>query len=135
MVNVILPLHVDIPRARKNKRVFANMNGYKNFPHRLNTAVKDEYKRIIWEQLSDVREELNSPIQVTFNLYVNDKERCDLANICPVIEKYIDDAIVEYGLLRDDNVKYLKRIVYEFKGVDKSFPRCEVTYESMNPKK
>lgn len=131
MIKLVLPLHVDLPRRKKPKRVYANMNGYKNLPHKMNSSVKDIYKAMVWEQLKDEREVLPTPVHVIITLYTVDKEERDLANICPVIQKYVDDAVVEYGLLKDDNVKYLKRVTYIYGGVDRNHPRCEIEYAGL----
>ena len=133
MLKIILPTYVDVKRSKKNKRVYANLNVYRNLHHITNNDAKHMYKDIVWEQLESMElKALREPVRVIVTLYAPDKRDRDLGNFCSIAQKYCDDAIVEYGLLTDDNVKYLKECVYKYGGIDKNFPRFEVEYEEIN---
>jgi Holliday junction resolvase RusA-like endonuclease len=49
-----------------------------------------------------------------------------------VITKFTHDALVEFGILEDDNYNIVTEITYRFGGVDKDNPRCDVTIEECN---
>lgn len=131
---ITLPLYVDIPRKKgKAKRVYANLNVYRNLHHVINNDTKHLYKELIWAQLQEMHPitPLVMPIRVTVTLYAPDKRDRDLGNFCSVAQKYADDAVVEYGVLPDDCVKYVKECVYRWGGVDTNHPRFEIEYGSM----
>lgn len=132
-MKIVIPLSVDVTRKKgKPKRVYANLNVYRNLHHITNNDVKHLYKDIIWKQLYEMpSERLREPVRVTVTLYAPDKRDRDLGNFCSVAQKYADDAIVEYGILTDDSVKYVKECVYKWGGVDRSNPRFDVEYESL----
>ena len=133
MLTIVAPLYVDIPRKKgKAKRIYANLNVYRNLHHTLNNDAKHLYKELVWRQLEEMHpvEELVAPIRVTVTLFAPDKRDRDLGNFCSVAQKYIDDAIVEYGILVDDSVKYVKECNYRWGGVS-STPRFELVYESI----
>ena len=128
-----LPLYVDLSRKKgKPKRVYLNLNIYRNTHFHINNEIKQVVKRNIWDQLSEMEDTyLTTPVKVTVTLYTFDKRDRDLGNICPIVQKFCDDAVVEFGSLPDDSVKYIKRIEYVFGGVDTNNPRAEISYESI----
>lgn len=134
MMTISVPLYVDLPRKKgKPKRVYANLNVYRNLHHVINNDTKHKYKELVWAQLQGMHpiKPLKMPVKVTVTLYAPDKRDRDLGNFCSVAQKYVDDAIVEYGTLPDDSVKYLKECSYRYGGVDSVNPRFELTYESI----
>lgn len=133
ILKINLPLYVDVQRKKsKAKRVYANLNIYRNLHHVTNNDAKHMYKDIVWQQLETMQlTKLHEPIKVIVTLYAPDKRDRDLGNFCSIAQKYSDDAIVEYGLLIDDSVKYVKECIYKYGGVDKCNPRFEIEYVSM----
>lgn len=128
---ITYPLFVELERKRtKPKRIYASMNVYRNLHHHVASSVKHAYKDIAWAQLAGFKE-LITPCRVEVTLYAPDKRDRDLSNFCSVIQKYSDDAVVEYGLLPDDSVKFIKEVIYRWGGVDTTNPRIEVNYVSV----
>lgn len=131
---ITCPLYVDVKSGRgKPKRCYLSLNCYRNWHHRLSNDAKHEVKRLVWDQLDelDATTTLTTPIEVTITLYAPDKRERDLGNFCSMAQKFVDDAVVEYGLLPDDSVKYIKRVVYAWGGVDREDPRFEISYSSI----
>ena len=131
---ITCPLRVDVKRGRgKPKRCYLSLNCYRNWHHRLSNDAKHEVKRLVWDQLDamDGAMVLRTPIEVRITLYAPDKRERDLGNFCAMAQKFVDDAVVEYGLLTDDSVKYIKRVVYEWGGLDRCDPRFEIKYRSI----
>ncbi len=124
------PLFVDLPRKKgKPKRVYSSLNVFRNLNHFTANEVKHAYKGICWGQLNSMpTQRLASPCVVTVTLYAPDSRERDLGNFCTIIQKYSDDAVVEFGLLKDDSVKFIKQVRYEWGGVDRIDPRIEVHY-------
>lgn len=126
-----IPLYVDILKGRgKLKRVFLNLNVYRNLHYRINNEAKKAVKAIVWSQLEG-RVALPTPIELKVILYAPDKRERDLSNFCSIADKYVCDAVVEFGLLKDDNVKFIKRTVYEYGGVNKEKAGFEIYFNQM----
>lgn len=127
------PLYIDLPRKRsKAKRIYLSLNVYRNLHHTSSNAAKHAYKRIVWDQLDAMDTyPIPTPCKVTVTLYAPDKRDRDLGNFGAIAQKFVDDAVVEYGLLPDDSVKYIKECSYLWGGVDTANPRFEVKYEQM----
>ena len=126
-----VPLYVDILKGRgKLKRVFLNLNIYRNLHYRLNNQAKKAVKGIVWSQL-DGRVTLAPPLEVKVILYTHDRRERDLSNFCSIADKYVCDAVVEFGLLKDDNVKFIKRTVYEYGGVNKEKAGFEIYFNQI----
>lgn len=117
-VTIICPLHIDLPRKKgPAKRVHLSQNVIRNAHFQIQNAVKHAIKEIVWRQLSDNFQgiRLNEPVELEIKLFK---------------DKYATDAIVEYGLISDDNVKVLKKVTYLFGGFSDD-PRAEVTMREM----
>ena len=112
------------------KKYPLNLNTYRNIHYRVNNFCKIAYKKIMREQLVDVKKLPKPPVKITYTLYPANNRLCDLGNVCCVIEKYFEDAITEYGVLEDDNYKFINNIEYIFGGIDKQNPRCIIEIES-----
>lgn len=100
-----------------------NLNQYRNAHYQTLNKAKIEFKRVMFPQvrLLPVMEK----IKVHFTLYRKDNRLCDTSNICSIVEKFLLDAIVESGKLKDDNYKYHVFSSCEFGGIDKVNPRVE----------
>ena len=132
-VTVICPLHIDLPRKKgPAKRVHLSQNVIRNAHFQIQNAVKHTIKEIVWRQLSDNFQgiRLNEPVELEIRLFKDKSRRADLSNFCSVIDKSTTDAIVEYGLISDDNVEVLKKVTYLFGGFSDD-PRAEVTMKEM----
>lgn len=70
---------------------------------------------------------IDVPVQVKCVFYRDSKRRCDLTNLLEAI----DDILVKYGILADDNFS----IIYSHDGsrvfVDKEKPRTEIVIEDI----
>lgn len=132
-VTVICPLHIDLPRKKgPAKRVHLSQNVIRNAHFQIQNQAKHAIKEIVWRQLSDNFQgiRLNEPVELEIKLFKDKARRADLSNFCSVVDKYSTDAIVEYGLISDDNVKVLKKVTYLFGGFSDD-PRAEVTMKEM----
>ena len=115
------------------KTILVNMNWYRNAHHIEQNDVKKIYSDLIQDQFRDM--EINRML-VDIKYVVNYKLfykslACDMPNITAMMSKFVNDAIQELGLVKNDNVKFLVREVHEVGGQDKENPRCEIVIKEI----
>lgn len=133
-MTISLPLTITIPRKTKEDKVFAlNLNIYRNAHHMILNEAKVRWKDIVKHAvLQNPDAWFNSPVgpfHFTYTIYPGNKRAFDEANVLPIIEKFTDDALIELGVIKDDNYKIVRAIDYRFGDIDKDNPRCELTIE------
>lgn len=137
-MKLTLPLSIVIPRKTKEDRVFwLNMNVFRNAHYQVMSDAKILYKDHVLLALTDVplperlkwKEHINGPYRFTYRIFPPNHRAFDLANVCPSVQKFTDDALIELGYLKDDNYKIVSEINYRFGGVDKLNPRAELEIE------
>ena len=105
------------------------LNEYTNF-NRTNkykgaSVKKKEQAYIIWcirEQLGNIK--IDKPVVGHFT-QVEENKRRDLDNVC-FAKKFILDALVQAGVLQDDNRKIVTNFTDSFEYADKSKVICEL---------
>lgn len=121
MWKITAPLRV---KVSKNKYFSLNLNIYRNAHfHVLNNA-KIAFSKVVEPQL-----ELVPPLNhatLKYVIYVPTKRRTDISNVCSIVDKFFSDAMVDVGVLPDDSYDYLTKVVYEYGGMDKEYPRVEI---------
>lgn len=84
-----------------------------------------DYQRACGAFLPKLKEPINEPVNVRCVFYRDSRRRVDLSNCISAI----NDILVDYGILADDN----RNIVYSQDGsrvfYDKEHPRTEITIE------
>ena len=134
MITVVVPLHAVLPRKTKeDRKITLSMNIYRNLNHFSLNAIKkiigDSIKSQVFAHGKVV--EIPAPISVTVEAWFPDRTGKDLANFAPVAQKFSDDALVEQGYFKDDNIKFITECHYYFRGIDKINPRFEITYNTV----
>lgn len=116
--------------TRKPRTYYINLNGYRNWAFQLNNQLKKQFK---FEASEAIKNLLPVPedkkVRVTYEIYYPTRRVFDIDNIGSVVTKFTHDALVEKGILEDDNFKIVREINYKYGGVDKENPRCDVTLE------
>lgn len=110
------------------KTILANMNWYRNAHYLEQNDIKKIYFDLIQEQFRDKtinRMLVDIKYEVHYKLFYKSSV-CDMPNITSMMSKFVNDAIQELGLVKNDNVKFLVREVHEVGGLDKQNPRCEI---------
>lgn len=125
-VQIRLPLCVYVGK----KKIILNLNTYRNMHYRSLSASKVAYKELIWRDIPNVK--LKPPVSLEYVYYHGNKRAVDVSNPCSIIDKYACDAIVEKGLVKDDNCSFVSSVQYKWGGVDKNNPRCELTIRELN---
>jgi len=84
--------------------------------------MKKEFKVLISSQIE--WKVLKPPIRAEYTLYWS--RLSDLDNRGAVVTKYLQDALVEYWVIEDDNFNFIVENNYKVWGKDRDNPRFEV---------
>lgn len=124
-MKIISPLFVSLPRKTKPaKKIYLNLNVYRNLHFILNNQAKDIYCKLMERQLLGLR--CDEPVEITFTLFKGRNTRVDRSNILSIVEKFFCDALVHHNCIPDDNDEYIKTTHYKSGGLDRKNPRVEI---------
>jgi len=122
---IISPLSVTLPRKTvKDKKIYLNMNTYRNLHHRISNDAKKAYSEALREQLEGLS--IQTPVEVTYKVYKGSKRRLDKMNVVSVVSKFLLDSITDYGCWEDDNDDYVKTETILPTELDRDNPRVEI---------
>jgi len=108
MVIKSLPIKINIS---KKKSQWLNMNTFRNNHYQLNNKMKSNFcsaMRAILIENKPHMEKIKPPVELVYTIFRRDNRKIDLGNIGAVLDKFASDALVECGLLEDDNVGIIK---------------------------
>ena len=107
------PLYIELPRkTRDNKKVAINLNTYRSLHYLVNNQCKKIAKENIENYLKDTGQcgiIFTKPVDITFKIIKGSKRKLDKSNVYAVAAKYFYDALVELGVLEDDNDNFIKQ--------------------------
>ena len=115
-------------KTKKNKKFLISLNWYSLANRFLKNDVKKHYHKLVEEALDYASED--EPLihyKTSYKLYY-DKTNCDMMNVVSVIDKFVQDGLIEFGLINDDSVKEYNRCVIEAED-DKKNPRVFIVIE------
>lgn len=122
IITLQLPL-----REKVNKRDYEaiNLNIYRNQHH----YKRNNQKKAFHERMKKPLAKLPKlgKIWLHYEIYPKTRRRLDTMNPGSVIDKFFSDALVECGILEDDNYEFVVFNSFCVVGVDKENPRCDVT--------
>ena len=128
-VLIISPLYIDLPRVKtKDKRVYLNMNTYRNLHYVTNNNAKKAYLEAIREQIKGLV--IQTPANITYRVLKPAKRRLVKMNVIAVVSKYLLDALTEVGFWEDDNDDFVKKETIMPTVYDKGNGRVEVIIKS-----
>jgi Holliday junction resolvase RusA-like endonuclease len=128
-VLILSPLYVDLPRVKtKDKRVYLNMNSYRNLHYITNNNAKKAYLEAIREQIEGLA--IQTPVNITYRVIKPSKRRLDKMNVVAVVSKYLLDALTEVGFWEDDNDDFVKEETIKPTVYDKGNGRVEIIIRS-----
>lgn len=110
---------------RKPKKVYLNLNWYRNAHFQLLNKAKEVFHDLCKDRLQGIP--LLPEVALIYTLYPKTLQLCDTANVCCIVDKFFCDSLVGWGKIPDDNYQIVKGVDFRFGGVDKSNPRVEVT--------
>lgn len=128
-VLIISPLYIELPRVKtKAKRVYLNLNSYRNLHYITNNNVKKAYLEAIREQVKGIV--IQTPVSITYRVIKPSKRRLDKMNVIAVVSKYLLDALTEVGFWEDDNDEFVKEETIKPTVYDKGNGRVEIIIRS-----
>ena len=123
LYQAMIPLN---PKTKKNNQQIVKNPRTKSLMIIQNEAYKRYEKDCGWF-LKKPSSPISQPVQVRCLFYRDSARRCDLTNLLEAI----DDILVKYGILADDNFK----VIYSHDGsrvfIDKEHPRTEIVIEDI----
>ena len=113
-----LPIFLEIG-IRKKKKFYLNQNITRNIVFHLLNSLKKEMKRVVAGLLNEEVTSWNlARYELELTLYLPNLLKRDVNNVCGVIEKFATDALVELGVLEDDNYNHLQHTSFKYGGYD-----------------
>ena len=100
------------------------VNWYRNAHYQTSNNAKIKFKKLIQDQL-DQFDKIETPIKIKYTYYAQRNNSPDLDNFVGTVKKFFQDALVESGLIEDDNVNFIVANSESYGGIDKENPRVE----------
>ena len=130
MISLELPIYYTFERkTKKDNKILVGMNWYRNAHYRNSNLVKQHYHKLIYSKVTQ-SQKLKDKYMVSYMLYPSNSN-CDLMNVVSVIDKFLNDALQDSGVIVNDNIKFYKHMIATAKEVDKLNPRIEIIVEEM----
>ena len=112
--------------ASKSKMVSLNLNSYRNLHYQVNNKLKKLLAIALKTNCKITGTITEYPLHLEYTIYRKDNRKIDLMNAGSIIDKFVCDALIELGILPDDNVQYVKSALFVDGGIDKANPRAKL---------
>ena len=122
-------LRIDLPlvvHTSKSTKFILNLNNYRNTHYRTLSKAKHMYNDLICDMLKGRKGIKKLGLELEYTYHHGNARRVDVSNPLSVIDKFASDALVNAGILPDDNTNIIKRVVYQNGGIDRDNPRAEL---------
>lgn len=127
---ISLPLRIPIS---KKKKFSLNLNYYRNAHYQELNKAKNKFTELVLDKIKHLPKMEGCSLE--YVLYPANRQRCDVSNVCSVIDKFFTDALVTCNRLEDDNYKLVPKVKYSFGAIDPENPRCDVIIRPFNKKR
>lgn len=117
-------------KTKKDKTFLVGLNWYRNAHYFIQNEVKKYYHELVSLALRDFVVDTLTSYRVKYRLYYKNPSS-DLMNVVSIIDKFLNDAIQDLGLVKNDNVKFYKKCFIEVVKQDKDNPRVEIEIEEI----
>ena len=125
MIILELPIYYTfVKKTKKDNKVLVGMNWYRNAHFRNSNQIKKFYHELIFLKVLK-SQRIKGSYQVEYLLYPSNAN-CDLMNVVSVIDKFLNDALQDCGVVINDNIKFYKSMTATVKEIDKDNPRIEI---------
>lgn len=94
---------------------------------------KGKWKMEAWVLLKSQQVMPMERVRLSAVVYFPDKRKRDFDNYIPTVWKPVQDAIVDAGIIPDDNTKYIPESPTIRFAYDRDFPRTEITITEIGP--
>ena len=126
-MEIILPIYAN---TSKKKKVLVSLNWYRNAHYGIKDKIKKEYHEIVYSQLRGLKQPFQKRIGVKYRLFYK-RGDCDLMNVVSVLDKFLLDALIQAGMIKDDNVNKYISCHAEVGGKDSENPRLVCIIEEL----
>ena len=125
MISLELPIYYTFTKkTKKDTKILVGMNWYRNAHFRNSNQIKKFYHELIFLKVLK-SQRIKGSYQVEYLLYPSNAN-CDLMNVVSVIDKFLNDALQDCGVVVNDNIKFYKSMTAGVKKIDKYNPRIEI---------
>ena len=122
MIKLTVPIYGVVSAKKPNQSL--TLNWYRNAHYQIANNAKKRFKKLMIPQLVQL-DPIEGKLSIRYKYYAKRKST-DLDNFCSVSRKFLHDALVETGLIQDDNCSVIVKSSEEYMGIDKLNPRIEV---------
>ena len=130
MIKLELPIYHTFQRkTKKDTKILVGMNWYRNAHFMNSNQIKKFYHELIFLKVLK-SQRIKGSYQVEYLLYPSNAN-CDLMNVVSVIDKFLNDALQDCGVVVNDNIKFYKHMIATVKEIDKINPRIEIIIEQL----
>lgn len=129
MWTISVPLSVPVT---KRKSFSLNLNIYRNAHYQTLNKAKTVFTDSVITRLREIP--IQAKIALTYTIFFPNNRKADISNIGSIVDKFFSDALVDAGVIPDDNYTYLPVVQFFFGGIDRIDPRVEVTITPVNEK-
>jgi len=127
-----LPIYWTIfKKTKKNKTILVGMNWYRNAHFIQQNNCKKYFHKLIQGQLQRTSIGTLESVTVHYDLFPK-LMNCDAMNVISCIDKFLMDALQEYKIIENDNVKYYKGGSWNVGERSKNNPRITATIKGGN---
>ena len=124
-ITLVLPIYWTIERKiKKSKTVLVGMNWFRNAHFILQNNMKKHISKLVKEQLAPCHGIRWEAVSVAYRLYPKRKNQ-DKNNIVTLIDKFLLDALQDFGLIENDTCQYYHHTESDYIELDKINPRIE----------
>lgn len=99
-------------QVSSKKKVAINLNQYRNMHYQ----TSNKLKHMVSDYLMQYSFNPPPTFKIQFTLYFKDKRRRDLSNFESIANKFILDALVQQGVIKDDDYTIYRGYSVEFGG-------------------
>lgn len=102
-------------RGDKKKYNLLSLNVFRNLHHYSKNKVKQDYHEVVREWVQELPK--FKTLRPKYKLYFNNNRKKDLDNYTFPLHKFLMDALVEGGVIEDDNYDYVTGFSTKFGGI------------------
>ena len=127
-MKIVLPIYYTIEKkTKKSQTILISLNWYRNAHFHISNKVKEYYHSLIKEQIT---KEKIWEYKTSCDVYIKNINS-DPSNIESLMIKFTLDALQEYWVIENDNIKYHKWTLGGIYEIDKLNPRCEIEIKEL----
>lgn len=124
MSEVICKLELPFYVHMGKERLSLSMNKVQHLHWTKKRKLKALYQSILRAQIP--KDAIRERVSLELVIHAPDRVRRDRSNMLSIHEKFVCDALVDHGVLEDDNDKFIESTTYRTGEIDKQNPRVDL---------